>query len=377
MKQNKVLLCFLDKEDIPDHLFVEGLLAKRNSSFNRVFLITSQARGSQKFAKRFHRSIVLNVLLRRAGFSRFYNIFITFFILASFEQRYPQSAFVVFVRNDPSTLLGCAMRKRISKNKLIFQSSFPHEKVPPKVKGVMARFLFRLSGSIDGITAVSRAGLERTANYFKTRNSLVIPLLADEFKSPTVRKNPKILNFIYVGTFAAERRLDIVLRGFAEAAKVCPNRLKLTLYGGDNEEWRSIVQLSGLELSELPMEVSFGGRLNRNDVFDAINQSDIGLSLVPATEINYEMSPTKLAEYMSAGVAVLASDGVEFQKEIVQQSQAGHLVEFKVNSISNGIQFFLDREDQLQEMKEISYRFAVKHLNYDNIQNDFVKFLNA
>jgi glycosyltransferase involved in cell wall biosynthesis len=141
--------------------------------------------------------------------------------------------------------------------------------------------------------------------------------------------------------------------------------------GGKPAEIAALRTVSGVQHWEGAGRIRFIEALPRPWLPNLLEGADAGLSLVPATRINREMSPTKLAEYMGAGLAVLASRGVELQEAFMRDSRAGVLVSFDAQSIADGIGQICTDQKRLQDWKLHAEIFAETRLQYESYVSTF------
>jgi len=82
----------------------------------------------------------------------------------------------------------------------------------------------------------------------------------------------------------------------------------------------------------------FVGRVSPSEIFDYLIASDIGLSFVKATYATQSRSPTKIPEYLAAGLPVIANSGVGDVDELIQTENVGLLIdEFSIDAYQNAI----------------------------------------
>jgi glycosyltransferase involved in cell wall biosynthesis len=266
-------------------------------------------------------------------------------------------------------LVAASLRHRV--DGFLFQSSYPldaHHK--SFFKRIAHRGLIRVaSRGVTGVLAVSPLGLERARALCSPRaHGLVVPLLSDLPQSPNANEalwggTIESVRFIYAGTHAPRRRLDIVLEGVVAALEEGIDAAFLFV-GGKEQEVELLREACEIQAWERSGRIRFLNAVPRPELPSLLSGADVGMSLVPRTDVNREMSPTKLAEYLGAGLAVLASHGVDVQEFIVNQSDAGILVNFNVDDIHNGISFISARPDWVLEAKVRGEQFAKKHLRY-------------
>lgn len=325
---------FLDKPFPSNHSFVEDFLVRYFSS-DELLLVYEKHSDSSASKKGLGGYDPCGVTLPRRGLRRFLNIYVVFrFLLKN------QSHEVVLVRNCPSMLLGAKLYsfcRRCRPLKLIYMSSYDHEGRASGLKRILALIMHSLlAKTVTGLLAVSDGGLKRLRGlYPEAAQLLTIPLCSSSEGPLTyIRPSPRgpCTSFIYGGSFDPDREFDVVLRAFSKL--LTQDKCKLTLVGLDSRKaahW--IDQYPWLPNKNLTML----GKLPRAKYLELIAGMDFGLSIVPKSKINDEMSPTKLLEYFNFGVPAVASDNVTFQRTLVQKYESGILTEFDERAIREAI----------------------------------------
>ena len=284
---------------------------------------------------------------------------------------------VVLVRNCPSMLLGAklySLCRRRGPLKLIYMSSYDHEGRARGLKRRLALFMHSLlPKTVTGLLAVSEGGLERLRGlYPEALDLLTIPLCSSS-EGPVAHihasRAGSCTSFIYGGSFDRDRNFDIVLRAFSEF--LIQGKCKLTLVGVDPyhaARWRD-------QYSWLPNEnITILKKLPRAEYLKLLTGVDFGLSLVPKSKINGEMSPTKLLEYFTFGVPAIASDNVVFQRDVVEQHEAGILTEFEEGKISGAIERAMLMDDVEYTKLCAGAKSAAMKFSYIQYVQDFRAF---
>lgn len=376
------VICILDKSYPPEHSFVDGMLADELAAQARVFLLVSRGTCNRKVV-RYGRAICLPILGPRTGVSRFLNFFLVLRALIFLRRRVKSRRIFVsiFVRNEPIYLIAAAVLKS-QFERLVFQQSFPHEKAESSVlKREFAKFLFRsASNRVDAITAVSPTGLQRLVSYFPcVKNSLVIPLLGSQStrQESCIRKNldsSESVKFLYVGSHSSQRELSFVLRGICLALQM-KNNLQFTFIGGKEDEVRALCNSEAVSNFVRNRVIQFHPRMPRDELLKHMPNYDVGISLIPPTEVYAEASPTKLAEYMSSGLAILASNGIPSQEEFMKLSGGGILTNWSVEDIANSLITIASSRSKLDTFKISAFRFSEQSMNYSDLTNALLDLL--
>ncbi|SDS44138.1 Glycosyltransferase involved in cell wall bisynthesis [Halopseudomonas litoralis] len=370
MKNN--LICFLDKGSPPTHSFVDGILASHFpiESNATVLLFVSKDKKALGKPYRYLNAICLPVLYQRRGLGRILNFPLVFYLTLRYVRKSNATGrgLTVFVRNDPVFLSAVSALKLFYKF-LVFQSSFPHEEYSGGAfKKFIARKLINLaSPKVDSILGVSPAGVERIRKLVpQALKSAYIPLLPDEefqLQSTAGMYVHAPLIFIYIGTHERGRGLDVVLKGIA-AAVDAGLQAKFVFLGGAKHDIDQLLIEPDVEDLVSKEVLSFIGKVDRKEVPGYLQRSDVGLCLIPPAPVYYEASPTKLAEYMGSGLAVLANYGIPLQEQFVKESGSGILCDFDVLSISNSLMAI--SQSDIKSMKERSVVYSGSDMNYCN-----------
>jgi len=234
--------------------------------------------------------------------------------------------------------------------------------------------------AIDAITAVSPEGLIRVARLIPTAKvQEYIPLLCDFPVDETVTIQPHLcsqgLNLVYVGAHTDGRELETVLRGIVGAVR---SGSKITAYfvGGTKAEIARLIE--GSDSAELVSRstIVFIERLARSEIPKMLSQMDVGLSIIPPKDVYYEASPTKIAEYFGAGLAVIASYGIPMQEKFVEDSRGGILIQWGEESITRAILALSEHHEKVDCMKTCAKAYAVNHLQYKNYLDKFMRLVD-
>jgi len=377
------LICCLDKEFPPSHSFVDGMLVDTLSKESNIDTKLITSKPGDIFTKgvlRYNGVLCLAVLWKRRNLGRYLNFFNLIACLkrAVKAKGKEKQSTILFVRNDPILLLAAACMKH-KVDRLIFQSSFPHEKYSGHiVKRSVAKLLFSFSrNKVDAITAVSPLGMARTSKLFpKARHRLVIPLLSDINKFfPSANDDiGENLGFIFVGTFFSGSEIEVLIRGIVKAATQGVS-CNFIFIGGTNNEHVRLEKIPGVLDLKKKGQLSFVEKIPRKEVFEYYKKADVGFSLYFKTEKDAERSPTKLTEYMGAGLAVIASKGIPLQEEYVKKSGAGVLIDLTENEVAKTISLMDANRNKVKNYKTNAKKYANKHLDYSQYLDGFKQTL--
>jgi glycosyltransferase involved in cell wall biosynthesis len=126
------------------------------------------------------------------------------------------------------------------------------------------------------------------------------------------------LVFAYMGTVTPYQHIeDGVAPFFLAASQRCPDA-RLLCITDDPEAMRAEMVSAGVSLSAVRIE-----RRPQAQVADLLVAADCGLILRAPTRINQFSQPTKLGEYLAAGVPVVVSHGTGRLGEMLETAGAG------------------------------------------------------
>lgn len=382
-----VLIALVDKAFPPDHSFVRGVLGRSRSLDTglKARICVSAPWPFQIAPHRFERAVCVPRLAQRRHFGRFMNFILAIGILRYQIRRERRRGreVILFVRNCPILLLAAAAL-RPSAKRLVFQSSFPHEEYTGgHFKRHFARAMYRLAGrSVDAVTGVSPAGVERVSAYCpKAAKGPYIPLLSDwpvrdqaEIGSEPTRRERR---FVYIGSHRRSRELDVVLSGIVQALE-SGARGRFVFLGASSEERRWLVKVEGVNAWIRRRRIEIRGPVVRSEVRPFLQRADVGLSLIPPKRVFVEASPTKLSEYLATGLMVLASRGIPLQEEVVEASGGGMLCDWGVDQIARLI-LHTDTMDEheLTQMRRKGLKFARRELTYESFKPQFLELIGG
>ena len=183
--------------------------------------------------------------------------------------------------------------------------------------------------------------------------------------------------FIYIGTLAKKRHLDIIVKAFSLVKKEVMNAKLLIVGDGDGKG-----ELEKLSTNlNLEKYIIFTGKIPYKSVPKYICLADIGLSPIPPID-NYKLSsPTKMLEYMACGIPVIGNREIMDMKNVISKSNGGILVDFNAESFSTAM-IRLAKNEELAKMKgEKGRQWINKNRSYEQIamkvEKIYFKFINS
>jgi len=176
---------------------------------------------------------------------------------------------------------------------------------------------------------------------------------------------PGVPSVLYLGTLNRVRRLDFLLRAFAEVLAAVPAARLYIVGQGDHPDDRAFLENEAARLG-LQSAVVFVGQLQQSQALDYVREADVCVSPFYPTPVLQSTSPTKLVEYLAMGKAVVANDHPE-QRRVIEESGAGICVPYSETAFASAIAELLRNPQQAREMGERGRRYVRAHRVYSVI----------
>ena len=153
---------------------------------------------------------------------------------------------------------------------------------------------------------------------------------------------------VYVGTLSAVRRLDVIVRAFAEVRRHYPYASLLLVGDGDEPRERQALEALVAQLGLGPA-VRFTGQVPIEQAWELCATAAVCLSPFYPSRVLASTSPTKLIEYMALGRPVVCNVHPE-QAQIIRESGAGLCVEWGMGSFAEAIMQLLEDPERAEAM---------------------------
>jgi glycosyltransferase involved in cell wall biosynthesis len=190
------------------------------------------------------------------------------------------------------------------------------------------------------------------------------------YSRPRTRSDDRII-LIFPGGFYWHQGLDIAIRAFQRIADRVP-QAELHLYGDGNMK-DSLMSLSR-EL-RLDRRILFFGRIPVHEIAGVMANADIGVVPKRADSFGNEAYSTKIMEFMSIGLPVVASstkiDRYYFDDSIVRFFKSGD-----VEAMADAILDVLADQKKRQEMVRRASAHAQRN-NWESLKSDYVSLVES
>lgn len=187
-------------------------------------------------------------------------------------------------------------------------------------------------------------------------------------QSQTFDVTSELIKLIYVGTVSAARGRDEMLKAMQNlVVKGLP--VHLTIVGAVQSELsycQTYIQENGLHDA-----ISVCGRVLGEEVPAYLANADAAICIWQPSPWNQFNPPTKLFEYLVAGLPVLANN-IQTHTRYIKDWETGLLFDYNATSLANAIQQLYLQRKQLPKLKLTAATSAQKYL-WGNIEPIFIE----
>jgi glycosyltransferase involved in cell wall biosynthesis len=170
---------------------------------------------------------------------------------------------------------------------------------------------------------------------------------------------------MYLGTLAANRQLEVLIEAFALVRQRHPEATLLMVGDGDFPHERARLEQRAVDLGVVDA-VRFAGFLPMEKAWSLVMSSAICISPFAPSPTLDVASPTKLIEYLALAKATVANRHPE-QTAVLEDSQAGVLVEWGARPFADGIAWALDHPAEARALALRGPDWVRAHRTYDRI----------
>ncbi|MGB7446908.1 MAG: glycosyltransferase family 4 protein, partial [Dethiobacteria bacterium] len=262
----------------------------------------------------------------------------------------------VYHFHDPELIPCGVLLKILNKGRVVYDV---HEDLPKQIFNK-----YWIPGGLRKLVAWCSQLAEAIGAFFFDRIVAATPKIAERFptgKTVVVQNYPRLDELVMENTIPYKQRPPYVVyvggisraRGIeemVEAVGLLPEKLKVRLVLAGSFSPAALEK----ELKQRPewRQVDFWGWQSREGIKKILSEARIGLVILHPTPNYLDSYPTKMFEYMSTGIPVVASDFPLWRK-IVEKTGCGLLVDpLKPEEIAQAIQWLLENPDEAQAMGE-------------------------
>lgn len=284
----------------------------------------------------------------------------------------------VYVIHDPEFLVFAPKLKRKTKSKVVYDvyEDFPKQILSktwiPKIARKPVSVVFNLiekrcSKKLDYVVAVT----EDIKDNFKNQKVLVVknyPIIKNFKSTKKTKLNKDSIRLIYAGNLEKERGIKEIVQCLGS---INPKyRAKLVLLGSFSD---SRYEKEVKSLKEWG-KVEFEGLVDFEKVSEHLSKADIGLVCLHPLRRYLTSLPTKMFEYMAAGLPVVASD-FPFWRGILKENECGVCVNpLSPKEIASAVEYLIEHPEKAAEMGANGRRAVLEKYNWEAESRKLVNF---
>lgn len=284
--------------------------------------------------------------------------------------------FDVVVSRDPGFLPNLVRLKKKAKIKVFYQSHnfYMDTSLQPEQTKVNKRKFYlrenRYLPLIDGLLAINNPQKELYAKYVELPIFAGKPGLKDVFDAPD-NFDKRVL--FYSGSFQVNKGVEILLDAYSQLKT---SDVKLILAGG-----RSPVEIDVIKTimnqKKIRGEVIITGWMPYAALLDMLKEATVGVIPLKDTFYNrYLTAPSKLFDYLSFGVPIVASD-LSSLRDFLSENQNALFVEpNKPEALAQAIDAILSDRNRYDTMRERNHDLAKSYL-WETRTRDMLDFMES
>jgi len=280
----------------------------------------------------------------------------------------------VFHFHDPELILLALLLKLIKKKKVIYDvhEDFPasimyKEWIPNLFKDVLSKVLNfvekKLSGFFDAILLAEFSYRDN----FKNVNTRKIEVVNYPLKDFAVERKPNSdnVNLVYAGSISEVRGVFGMIKVVKLLVQEFEN-IRLLLIGPVVSSSLKIKIKEMIWNDGLVEKVTLIGRIPWSEVYKFYTRCNLGLILLHPERNYLRCLNTKIFEYMSTGLPVIASN-FPLWKQFFDINKCGITVDpLNAEDIAEGIKYLISNPGLMREMRENGKRAYLEKYNWDS-----------
>lgn len=196
----------------------------------------------------------------------------------------------------------------------------------------------------------------------------IMPCYNSQIQEELFNKDGKYTNntFCYVGGLSVWQCFNDTVRLYAKIEKSVPNAF-FKVFTGDIDAAKSILEAEKVQ----NYSVEF---VKSDELVLRLAECKYGFILRGESPVNLVATPTKLSNYLAAGLIPIVSTAVGFFNEILSETQYKVLLESfdDVDAIKSIASLDINKEDVLNEYRHLFNRYYNTSSHIDNI-SEFIK----
>lgn len=217
---------------------------------------------------------------------------------------------------------------------------------------------------VDWVLLAEDSYLKIYKNYKNVSIIRNYPLISNKLLKNEIRLQHNFPKLVYVGGISKTRGIFEMIG----AIKILKQKFKsIQLKMAGPIEGKIKLRMNNLvKYYGLNENIVFYGKISHPEALQLISTADIGLSLLYPVPNYIESLPTKLFEYMTAGLPVIASN-FPLWKKIIEGNNCGICVNPTVpKEIAKAIKYLIEHPQEAKKMGENGRRAVLEKYNWEN-----------
>ncbi len=185
------------------------------------------------------------------------------------------------------------------------------------------------------------------------------------------------IELVYTGQVTPNRKIELLLEIVKALKEGTDKNVNLTIVG--RIFYSSYERFLKKKMAQLGIEdhVEIIPEVPISRIPAIIRKSNIGLCLLPPIRSFIVSSPTKVVEYLSLGIPVVANKEIEDQKVIIQNSKGGFSPAYDKKEIVDSILALVGEADMAVEMGLKGRRWIQENRNYQKMAVELDSLYNG
>ncbi len=210
---------------------------------------------------------------------------------------------------------------------------------------------------------ISKAMEEHYRSEFPEKKMMPLPLQAPHSFIRYNKKHDKPRSkkrIIYIGQISYIRNMEFMIDVISKLS----DDVEMMFVGPPQQDF--IVKDMKEHARKLGVEdrVVFVGKVDKDEIPKYITSAHVGVSPIPPLKAFRMSSPTKVVEYLSLGVPVVANKEIQDQRYVIENSGGGFAVEYDVDKFSDKVEQLLTDPSKAKTMGKKGKGWIKRHRNY-------------
>ena len=193
-------------------------------------------------------------------------------------------------------------------------------------------------------------------------------------------QSSKVRNLVYIGAMDKNRDSLFLIDVLSLVLEDVKNVNLVFIGWASSDSYISEMKNHANSLG-ISQNVKFIGKVPFSDLPKFLLNCDVGLSNIPPTSFYLISSPTKLFNYLSLGLPVVANKEIYDQKEVIESSRGGFAVKYDKTEFADSIKWLLQNPIEALQIGDRGRNWVMKNRTYSilayNLSQKYLQIINA